>query len=132
MSRFFFHVIKSRFLSQVITSRFLSQVITSRFLFQVRTSRFLSQVITSGFLFQVITSQLKGLFGMTYPGRGFVKIWYGFFTNITTIKLTDMGASLITVAILFFIKVSFVHWLIVLPVGTVMLGGPSPALTITR
>jgi hypothetical protein len=49
---------------------------------------------------------VKGLFGMTYPGRGFVKIWYGFFANITTIKLSDMGASLITFAILFFIKVS--------------------------
>jgi MFS superfamily sulfate permease-like transporter len=55
---------------------------------------------------QVITSQLKGLFGMTYPGRGFVKIWYGFFANITTVKLSDTGASLVTFAILFFIKVT--------------------------
>jgi hypothetical protein len=54
---------------------------------------------------KVITSQLRGLFGMTYPGRGFLKIWYGFFTNITTVKLTDMGASLVTFTILFLIKV---------------------------
>ena len=53
----------------------------------------------------MITSQLKGLFGMTYPGRGFLKIWYGFFLNVTTIKLTDMGASLTTFLILFLIKV---------------------------
>jgi hypothetical protein len=49
---------------------------------------------------------------MTYPGRGFLKIWYGFFTNITTVKLTDMGASLLTFTILFLIKVreiSLVH-----------------------
>jgi hypothetical protein len=43
---------------------------------------------------------------MTYPGRGFAKIWYGFFANITTVKLTDMAASFITFAILFFIKVT--------------------------
>lgn len=70
--------------------------------------KFVSQPVISAFstavAFQVITSQLKGLFGMTYPGRGFVKIWYGFFLNITTIKMTDMGASFITFAILFFIK----------------------------
>jgi MFS superfamily sulfate permease-like transporter len=54
---------------------------------------------------KVITSQLRGLFGMTYPGRGFLKIWYGFFTNITTVKLSDMGASLVTFTILFLIKV---------------------------
>ena len=56
---------------------------------------------------QVITSQVKGFFGITgFQGRGFVNVWVGMFTNITTIQWYDTAVGLACMVILFFLRVS--------------------------
>ena len=54
----------------------------------------------------VITSSVKGFFGVTFKGRGFIKIWYGLFENIKTIQLYDMAVGFGCMGLLYFLRVS--------------------------
>ena len=53
----------------------------------------------------MITSSVKGFFGVTFKGRGFINIWYGLFENIKTVQLYDMAVGLGCMAILYFLRV---------------------------
>ena len=67
-----------------------------------------SPVITafsSAVSIQVITSQVKGFFGIKFKGRGFVQVWVGIFKNIQQINFYDALVGLISMAILYFLKV---------------------------
>ena len=54
----------------------------------------------------VITSSVKGFFGVTFKGRGFIKIWYGLFENIKTVQLYDMAVGFGCMGLLYFLRVS--------------------------
>ena len=72
--------------------------------------QFVSATVMSAFMtvisIQVITSSLKGFFGVTFKGRGFIKIWYGLFENIKTIQLYDMAVGFGCMGLLYFLRVS--------------------------
>jgi MFS superfamily sulfate permease-like transporter len=49
---------------------------------------------------------VKGLFGITgFKGRGFVNVWRGVFTNLSTIKWYDTALGIVCIAILYFLRV---------------------------
>ena len=72
--------------------------------------QFISQPVMSAFTsvvsILVITSCVKGFFGLTFKGRGFIKIWYGLFENIQSVQLYDMGAGFACMGFLYFLRVS--------------------------
>lgn len=53
---------------------------------------------------QVITSQVKGFFGIYFPGRGFIKVWIGIFKNISSIQPYDTAVGFACMAILYFLR----------------------------
>ena len=56
---------------------------------------------------QVITSQVKGLFGISgFKGRGFVNVWTGMFSNISSIQWYDTAVGLLCMLVLYFLRVS--------------------------
>ena len=72
-----------------------------------------SPVITafsSAVSIQVITSQVKGFFGIKFKGRGFVQVWVGIFKNIQQINFYDALVGLISMAILYFLKVNIFYY----------------------
>ena len=49
---------------------------------------------------------MKGLLGITgFKGRGFVKVWSGVFTHVTSIRGYDTAVGLTTIAALYFFRV---------------------------
>ena len=57
----------------------------------------------------MITSQVKGLIGVTgFKGRGFVNVWKGVLTNITSIQWYDTAVGLFCIAVLYFLRVSHI------------------------
>ncbi|XP_023324357.1 sodium-independent sulfate anion transporter [Eurytemora carolleeae] len=59
---------------------------------------------SSAVAIQVITSQIKGLFGIKYPARGFLNVWIGLFQNIKKTSLPDLGSGVVSILILFMIR----------------------------
>ena len=57
-------------------------------------------------LFQVVTACVKGFFGLTFHGRGFITIWRGLFENILTVNVFDMTVAISCMIILFCLRVS--------------------------
>jgi len=53
---------------------------------------------------QVITSQVKGFFGIYFPGRGFINVWVGIFKNISSIQPYDTAVGFACMAILYFLR----------------------------
>ena len=55
--------------------------------------------------FQVVTACVKGFFGLTFQGRGFITIWRGLFENILTVNVYDMTVAFSCMIILFCLRV---------------------------
>lgn len=59
---------------------------------------------TSAVSIQVITSQAKGLLGLKFAGRGFVKTWYGVFSHLEDIRLWDTIVGLVSMLFLLILR----------------------------
>ena len=75
---------------------------------------FISAPVISGFCsaaaLTVMSTQVKGLFGLKFPGSSFVETWKGFFSNLNKINPWDagLGWSVIVLLLLMRVSVTFV------------------------
>jgi len=81
----------------------LAGILNLGFLIQYISGPVIS-AFSSAVSIQVITSQVKGFFGIYFPGRGFIKVWVGMFRNISSIQPYDTVVGFICIAILYFLR----------------------------
>jgi len=81
----------------------LAGILNLGFLIQYISGPVIS-AFSSAVSIQVITSQVKGFFGIYFPGRGFIKVWTGIIKNISSIQPYDTVVGFICIAILYFLR----------------------------
>jgi len=102
---------------------FTMGVLNLGFLLQFVSSPVIS-AFSSAVSIKVITSQIKGLFGLSYPGRGFLTIWIGLFSNIGSTRVPDILAGILSFVILYSLRI--------IPTLQILKGKPPLLLSLLR